>query len=255
MGAGLDVLALTDHDTTAGWAEAEAALPAGLSLVRGAEISCVRAGIPVHLLAYLFDPLEPAFAAERRALRVSRVGRAQQMVELLAADGHPITWAAVQVLAAGTVGRPHIARALMQQGLVGSVDEAFGDDWIGDGGRYWVAKKELDVVAAVRLVVGAGGVAVFAHPAATGRGRTVSADVIREMAQAGLAGLEVDHMDHDDAARAGLRELAEELGLLTTGSSDFHGTNKQVSLGAFTTTESALQEIADRASGVPLLAG
>jgi hypothetical protein len=252
--AGLDVVALTDHDTTAGWVPAAAALPVGMSLVRGTELSCSRGGISLHLLAYLFDPEEPEFAAARAALRASRLGRAERMVELLVADGHPVTWEQVLALAGGTVGRPHIAQALVAAGLVPTVGEAFVPDWIGTRGRYWVAKAELDVVDGVRLVTGAGGVAVFAHPAATKRGRTVGDDVIALMAAAGLAGLEVDHVDHDDDERAHLRGLAAELGLLTTGASDFHGANKTVRLGEFLTSEAAYDEIVARASGAEVLA-
>lgn len=253
--AGLDVVALTDHDTTAGWEAAAAARPAGLSLVRGVELSCSRGGISLHLLAYLFDPAEPEFAAARRELRESRLSRAERMVALLAADGHPVTWEQVRSFAAGTVGRPHIAQALMAHGLVGSVDDAFAPEWIGTRGRYWVAKSELDVVDGVRLVVGAGGVAVFAHPAASRRGRTVGPDVIALMAAAGLAGLEVDHVDHDERERAELRGLAAELGLLVTGSSDFHGANKAVRLGANLTSEAAYAEIVARATGLAVMAG
>ena len=252
--AGLDVVALTDHDTTAGWDDAAAALPAGLSLVRGTELSCSRGGISLHVLAYLFDPAEPEFAAVRRMLRESRVSRAEHMVEMLAADGHPVTWEQVREHAGGTVGRPHIARALMTHGLVGSVSEAFGPEWIGTRGRYWVAKAELDVIDGVRLIAGAGGVSVFAHPAASRRGRTVGDDVIALMAGAGLAGLEVDHIDHDETERAHLRGLAAELGLLTTGSSDFHGDHKEVRLGAFLTEESSYEEIVSRATGLEVIA-
>ncbi|MBK5305832.1 MAG: PHP domain-containing protein [Frankiaceae bacterium] len=252
--AGLDVVALTDHDTTAGWEDAAAALPPGLSLVRGTELSCSRGGISLHLLAYLFDPAEPEFAAVRRGLRDSRVSRAERMIEMLAADGHPVSWQQVRALAEGTVGRPHIAQALMAHGLVGSVDEAFAPEWIGTRGRYWAAKSELDVVEGVRLVVGAGGVAVFAHPAASRRGRTVGDDVIALMADAGLAGLEVDHVDHDDDERAHLRGVAADLGLLVTGSSDFHGDNKTVRLGDHVTSEAAYDDIVARATGLEVLA-
>lgn len=251
--AGLDVIALTDHDTTGGWAAAAAARPDGVQLVRGAEISCVRAGISLHLLAYLFDPDEPAFATARRDLRTSRVGRAERMAQLLEADGTGVTWAQVQRIAQGTVGRPHVAQALIEQGHIATVSEAFTPEWIGTGGRYYVSKSELDVLDAVRLVTGAGGVPVFAHPGADKRGRTVSDDVIAAMADAGLAGLEVDHVDHDDAARAHLTGLAAELGLLTTGSSDFHGTAKTVRLGEHTTGEAAYERIVARATGVPVL--
>jgi predicted metal-dependent phosphoesterase TrpH len=222
--------------------------------VRGAEVSCVAGGISLHLLAYLFDPEEPALARELRSLRESRVGRAESMARLLEEAGTGVTWARVQELAGGTVGRPHVAQALIEQGHVATVGEAFSPEWIGTDGRYYVAKRELDVLDAVRLVLGAGGVPVFAHPAAAARGRTVSDDVIVAMAEAGLVGLEVDHVDHDDAARAHLSGLAAELGLLTTGSSDFHGTMKTVRLAAHTTAEESYERlVAAATSGVPVL--
>jgi predicted metal-dependent phosphoesterase TrpH len=254
--AGLDVVALTDHDTTGGWDEAAAALPPGLSLVRGAEISCVRDGISVHLLAYLFDPDDPALTATLGEMRTSRVGRAERMARMLEADGTGVTWARVEEIAQGTVGRPHVAQALIEQGHVDSIDEAFTPEWIGTHGRYWVAKMELDVLDGVRLVVGAGGVPVFAHPAASKRGRTVGDDVIAELAAAGLVGLEVDHVDHDEGARLHLRGLARDLGLLTTGSSDFHGARKTVRLGENTTEAEAYEQLVARAtSGTEVLHG
>jgi predicted metal-dependent phosphoesterase TrpH len=253
--AGLDVVALTDHDTTAGWDDAARALPAGLSLVRGAEISCTRDGIALHLLAYLFDPEEPDFAAARAELRTSRVGRAERMVALLQADGVEVTWEQVAAYAGGTVGRPHVAQALMAAGVVGSVDEAFSAAWLGSGGRYFVAKRELDAVEAVRLVRAAGGVTVFAHPAASRRGRTVGDEAFAALAEAGLDGIEVDHLDHDDAERDHLRGVAADLGLLVTGSSDFHGTNKTNQLGAHTTGPDAFEQLVDRAHGLPVLQG
>ena len=254
--AGLDVLALTDHDTSAGWAAAAQALPAGLSLVRGTEISCSRDGISLHLLAYLYDPDEPALARQLTQLRESRVSRAERMARLLEAAGTGVTWERVQELAGGTVGRPHVAQAIVEQGHVTSIEEAFTPDWIGTGGRYYVAKKELDVLDAVRLVVAAGGVPVFAHPAASSRGRTVGDDVIADMAAAGLVGLEVDHVDHDAEARRHLTALARELGLLTTGSSDFHGTMKTVSLAENTTDETSYEALVSAArSGTEVLRG
>jgi hypothetical protein len=175
------------------------------------------------------------------------------MVEQLVADGVPVTWGQVQGLAGGTVGRPHVAQALLGAGLVGSVEEAFSADWIGTGGRYWADKEDLDALEAVRLVREAGGVVVFAHPAATARGRTVAEHAIEEMAAEGLAGLEVDHPDHSEEARVRLRELARGLGLLVTGSSDFHGTNKDVALGTCVTDGSSYDEIVSRATGVEVL--
>ncbi|MFB7107869.1 PHP domain-containing protein [Streptomyces sp. NPDC056291] len=248
--AGLDVVALTDHDTTRGYAEAIAALPEGLTLVTGAELSCRVDGISMHLLAYLFDPAEPALLAERELVRDDRVPRAKAMIAKLNALGVPVTWEQVARIAGdGSVGRPHVASALVELGVVPTVSDAFTRDWLADGGRAWVEKHETDPFEAIRLVKGAGGVCVFAHPAAAKRGRTVPESRIAEMAAAGLDGIEVDHMDHDPDARARLRGLAGELGLLATGSSDYHGSRKTVSLGEFTTHPDVYGEITRRATG------
>ncbi|WP_432029502.1 PHP domain-containing protein [Streptomyces sp. 1222.5] len=248
--AGLDVVALTDHDTTRGYGEAIAALPAGLTLVTGAELSCRIDGVSMHLLAYLFDPEEPALLAERELVRDDRVPRARGMVARLNALGVPVTWEQVERIAAGgSVGRPHVATALVELGVVPTVSDAFTEEWLADGGRAYVPKHETDPFEAIRLVKGAGGVTVFAHPAAVKRGRTVPEPAIAEMAAAGLDGIEVDHMDHDADARTRLRALADELGLLVTGSSDYHGSRKTVSLGACTTDPEVYGEITRRATG------
>ncbi|WP_435588564.1 PHP domain-containing protein [Micromonospora chalcea] len=252
-GAGLDVVALTDHDTTAGWAPAVAALPPGLTLIRGAEISCrwfgVEPAIPLHLLAYLFDPAEPELAAELARVRQAREERGERIVRLLQADGIQVSW--TEILAGadgGTVGRPHIAQALIRAGLVATTSEAFGPDWLGE--RYRLPKDDIEVFRAVALVRAAGGVPVFAHPRASRRGRIVPDELIADLALAGLAGLEADHEDHDAAEREHVRRLAAELGLLVTGSSDFHGTHKTVRLGAHTTGPEAYERIVALARGV-----
>ncbi|WP_326785664.1 PHP domain-containing protein [Streptomyces sp. NBC_00151] len=248
--AGLDVVALTDHDTTRGHAEAIAALPEGLTLVTGAELSCRIDGIGMHMLAYLFDPEDPALLAERELVRDDRVPRAQGMIARLREIGVPITWEQVARIAGdGSVGRPHVASALVELGVVDSVSDAFTEQWLADGGRAYVPKHETDPFEAIRLVKGAGGVTVFAHPAAAKRGRTVPESVIAELAGAGLDGIEVDHMDHEPATRARLRGLASELGLLTTGSSDYHGSRKTCVLGEFTTDPEVYGEITRRATG------
>ncbi|MFI1417105.1 PHP domain-containing protein [Streptomyces sp. NPDC020731] len=248
--AGLDVIALTDHDTTRGHAEALSVLPAGLTLVPGAELSCRLDGISMHMLAYLFDPEEPALLAERELVRDDRVPRAQGMVAKLNGLGVPVTWEQVARIAGdGSVGRPHVASALVELGVVPTVNDAFTQGWLADGGRAYVEKHETDPFEALRLVKNAGGVAVFAHPAASKRGRTVPESAIAELAEAGLDGIEVDHMDHDPETRARLRGLARELGLLVTGSSDYHGSRKTCVLGEFTTDPEVYGEITRRATG------
>ncbi|MGW6738346.1 PHP domain-containing protein [Streptomyces sp. NPDC055013] len=248
--AGLDVVALTDHDSTRGYAEAIAALPEGLTLVTGAELSCRIDGISMHMLAYLFDPEEPALLAERELVRDDRVPRAQGMVAKLNELGVPVTWEQVlRIAGEGSVGRPHVASALVELGVVPSVGDAFTEDWLADGGRAFVEKHETDPFEAIRLIKAAGGVAVFAHPAASKRGRTVPESAIADLAAAGLDGIEVDHMDHDPDTRARLRGLAKELGLLTTGSSDYHGSRKTCVLGEYTTDPEVYGEITRRATG------
>jgi predicted metal-dependent phosphoesterase TrpH len=250
--AGLDVVAITDHDTTGGWEPAKAALPAGLTLVPGAELSCRWYGtdrpIALHLLAYLFDPADPALCAELAEVREDRGRRAQRMVDLMRADGIDVTWEEILHYAVGgTVGRPHLAQALIRRGLAGSVSEAFAPHLLGE--RYRLPKHDIDVFAALRLVHDAGGVTVFAHPHATKRGLVVPDAFVAQLAAAGLFGLEADHDDHTPAERAHVRGLAADLGLAVTGSSDFHGTNKTVRLGAFTTAPDVYERIVGGAKG------
>ncbi|HEU4675899.1 MAG TPA: PHP domain-containing protein [Motilibacteraceae bacterium] len=231
--AGLDVVALTDHDTFGGWAEAVDALPAGLTLVRGAELSCRLGHISLHLLALLPDPDDAELAQEMALSRDDRVPRAREMVRRLAEDGWPVSWESVLAQTAGegtSIGRPHIADALVAGGAVPDRSAAFADI-LHSRSRYYVPHHATDPVRAVRLVRAAGGVPVFAHPHARRRGPVVDDGTIAAMAEAGLAALEVDHRDQDDADRAHLRGLAGDLGLLTTGSSDFHGEGKPNRLG------------------------
>ncbi|MER5973946.1 PHP domain-containing protein [Streptomyces sp. NPDC002055] len=258
--AGLDVVALTDHDTVGGHAAAKAALPPGLTLVTGAELSCrlapasleadERDGIGLHMLAYLFDPDEPDLARERELVRDDRVPRAQAMVARLRELGVGITWERVAEIAGdGAVGRPHIATALVELGVVPTVSDAFTPDWLANGGRAYVEKHELDPFDAIRLVKAAGGVTVLAHPLAVKRGACVPESALAELAAAGLDGVEADHMDHDPATRARLRGLAADLGLLATGSSDYHGSRKTCRLGEYTTDPEIYGEIVRRATG------
>ncbi|RZS44240.1 hypothetical protein EV193_101115 [Herbihabitans rhizosphaerae] len=262
---GLDAVAITDHDTTAGWAEAAAALtsiqPSGLRLVRGAELSCEspdgRGGrCTVHVLAYLFDPESEAVVAEHARSRADRRVRLHRMAGMMAADGFPIDPDALlgALPEDSTAGRPHLATALMRAGVVGSVGEAFSR-FLGSAGGYYVAMKKTPVLDAIEMITAAGGVTVLAHAFAHRRGPTVTAEVIADLAAAGLAGVEVDHPDHEPAVRDELRAIAGRLDLLITGSSDYHGSNKTVRLGQETTAPEMLDALAERAKGVDVLVG
>jgi 3',5'-nucleoside bisphosphate phosphatase len=252
--AGLDVVALTDHDTTAGWPDAAAAVPlVGVTLVPGAEVSCQAGGISVHLLSYLQDPAEPALLREMERTRTDRLSRARRMVALIARD-YPLTWEEVEsrVEPGATVGRPHIADAMVAAGLVRDRDEAFATA-LHSRSPYFVRHYAPDAVSAVRLVRRAGGVPVMAHPLAARRGRVVSDAVIAEMAAAGLAGLEVEHRDHDPVDRAHLRALASDLGLFATGASDYHGSGKLNRLGENTTGAPVLELIEGQGTGAAVV--
>ncbi|MBB5077827.1 PHP domain-containing protein [Nonomuraea endophytica] len=240
--AGVDVLALTDHDTTAGHAAAgRAALEAGLRLVPGMEMSCRRDGHSVHLLAYWFDPADEALVRECALIRQARDGRAEAMVGRLAELGVPITMEMVTAVAGGgVVGRPHIARVLAELGAVATPADAFTAEWIGTGGRAHVTRYAPDPARAVALVRAAGGTAVLAHPR---RGFLMPDAWIAELAGSGLAGVEADHPDHDAEARAHLRGLAADLGLVVTGSSDDHGNLTGHRLGSETTAEEAYETL------------
>jgi predicted metal-dependent phosphoesterase TrpH len=245
--AGLDVVALTDHDTVAGVAEARAVLPEGLTLVSGMELSCRIGDDSLHLLAYEFDPDDPALAAETERIRDDRVYRAQAMVAKLGALGTGVTWDDVAAVAgAAVVGRPHIARALAAAGVVATPADAFSADWIGEGGRAHVAKYAPDPARAIELVRGAGGVAVLAHPRSPGY--EVPDEVITGLAAVGLAGLEVFHPDHDDAKRRCLIGLASDLHLVATGGSDDHGDLTGYQLGRETTSLAAFRALMERAA-------
>lgn len=245
--ARLDVVALTDHDTTGGWAEAEtAAVRHGVALVRGAELSCRAEGVSVHLLAYLFDPADATVIAEAERVRTSRLDRARRIVERMSAD-LPLTWDDVlaQTQPGTTVGRPHIADALVAAGLVADREEAFAS-LLAPRSPYYVPYYATPLEEAVRMVRAAGGVPVLAHPGATARGRVISADTVRAAAVAGLGGIEVDHRDHTPAQRETLRALAAELGLPVTGSSDYHGAGKPNRLGENTTSSQVMALIEEQ---------
>lgn len=253
--AGLDVVALTDHDTMGGWDEAaEAADEHGIGLVRGIEVSCRRDGRSIHLLAYLPSPDDPDLVHELALARESRLTRMDRIVERLVADDVPITMAQVraQVAEGATLGRPHLADALVAAGVVVDRDEAFRR-YLHDGSPYYVSHYAPDPVHAVEIVVAAGGAAVIAHPYTERQLRGVTPELIADMAAAGMLGVEVDHRDHDEAARRELRALARELGLVMTGSSDYHGEGKVNLIGENRTDPEALEAIVAACSGTAYL--
>jgi 3',5'-nucleoside bisphosphate phosphatase len=249
--SGLGTMALTDHDTTGGWEEAARAARAhGIRLVRGIEVSCSRRGQSIHLLAYLPDPSHPGLVAELARARDSRDTRLDRMVGKMADAGIDITVDQVraEVEDGATAGRPHIADALVTAGIVVNRDEAFRR-FLGNDSRYYVSHYAPDPVHAVELVRAAGGVPVIAHARSATRGREVADELIEEMVDAGLLGLEVHHRDHTPEAVRHLTEVARSLDLLVTGSSDYHGTGKLNRLGEFTTAPTVLADIESLASG------
>ena len=242
--AGLDVVALTDHDSVAGWDEAAAAAAeAGLTFVPGIEVSCRHHGISIHLLSYWHRRDDREVVAMLEHTRGGRVNRAREMVDRLAVD-FPIGWDDVLEFAAdgATVGRPHIADALVAKGVVPDRSGAF-EKILVPGSKYYVPYFAPEVTKAVRTMRAAGGVTVFAHPGADARGRIVTTSVIESMAKAGLVGLEIDHRDHDEAQVVRLTRIADRLQLVRTGSSDYHGTGKPNRLGENLTTPEAYQAL------------
>ena len=252
--AGLDVVALTDHDTMAGIAPAAAALPPGLTLVPGLELSCLDDGRSMHLLGYLCDPGDPALAAETELIRDDRVHRAKAMVARLAELGAPVTWEQVAAIAGdAVVGRPHIARALAEAGVVATPADAFTAEWIADGGRAHVGRYAPDAARGIALVRAAGGVPVLAHPRSPGY--EIADEVVAGLAAAGLAGLEVFHPDHDHSERTRLTQLANSLDLVMTGGSDDHGAFNDSGLGSETTPPEQYERLLALATGARPVTG
>jgi len=244
--AGLDVVALTDHDTADGWAEAaEAARAYDITLVPGMEISCRHEGRGVHLLAYLADPTHPPLAAELAAILEGRTGRMPRIVERLRDVGIDITEADVHAVSgdAAASGRPHVADALIRAGAVRDRDEAFAR-FLGPSGPAYVRRHATPLVEMIGLVRAAGGVPVIAHPWGRSSAPVLQPDDLAALAGAGLVGVEVDHQEHAPADRARLRGIARDLDLVVTGSSDHHGTGKvDHDLGCHTTAPDQLARI------------
>jgi hypothetical protein len=233
LSAGISVLGITDHDTTSGWDEAITARRAHLLLVLGAEISCLTEdGVAVHMLGLLFDGTHVGMQTMLEESRDSRLPRMRRMTELLTADGIEISLEEVfaAMPAGATLGRPHLADALVAKGHISSRDEAF-TDLLHNESKYYVTHIAPTPEDAIRVIRSSGGVAVIAHPFASRRGQTLSAMSFPSLIAAGLNGIEVEHRDHSEAERQQLRGLAAELGMAITGASDYHGTGKMNSIG------------------------
>ena len=245
---GLAGIAITDHDTTAGYAEAAgAAEGTGLLIVPGIEFSAEYDGASLHVLAYWVDPADPALVEELRRLTDTRFRRGELMVEKLQALGYDISFERVRAIAGDDlIARPHIAQAMVEAGIVPTEKEAF-DRFISDDGVAYVPKHALDPMDALRLIGAAGGVCVLAHPAMWKNNGAVPDDLIEGMAAAGMGGLEVDHPDHDEAQRAHYRTLAGRLDLVPTGASDCHGARYGYRLGCETTPVELVDELWRRA--------
>jgi predicted metal-dependent phosphoesterase TrpH len=248
--AGLRTVALTDHDTTAGWADAATAVRSlDMTLLPGMELSARHAWRSVHLLAYLFDPADADLAAETARIRDDRMGRAERIVASLARD-YDLTWADVvaQTIGDATIGRPHIADALVARGIVADRSAAF-DGVLHPREGYYEPHYAPDPATAVRLVVAAGGVPIIAHPSPSGRDRMMPIPVIEELIELGLAGFEIDHRENTESGKRVLRDLARRHDLIVTGSSDYHGSGKPNRPGENTTSDEDVARIVERATG------
>jgi predicted metal-dependent phosphoesterase TrpH len=250
IAAGLGTIALTDHDSTAGWADAfEAASGTGLTVIPGMELSTNYGPASVHMLAYLFDPANSAILEETARIRDGRLHRAERIVERISRD-YGITWPDVlaQSVDGGTIGRPHIADALVAHGDVADRSAAFQTILHWQSGYYekYYAPSPL---AGVRMIVAAGGVPVLAHPATHGRYRVIEDRAIAELVDAGLFGLEIHHRDNTEDGKIRLYELAAKFGLQVTGSSDYHGEGKPNRLGENTTEPAVLEKLIAAGTG------
>ncbi len=235
---GISVLGLMDHDTVAGWDEAISYLRPGMSLVLGSEISCQTLdGTSVHMLGMLFDRENTALAEVLSTTRDNRLTRMNRIIGRLNEAGFEISIEDVlaQLAPGATLGRPHLADALIAKKIVASRDEAF-TELLHNNSKYYISHYSPTPEDAIRLIKQAGGVAVIAHPLASLRGRTVSIESFKSMVEAGLDGIEISHRDQSEDERQLLREVVEQYDIIATGSSDYHGNGKLNQLAEFTTT-------------------
>ena len=247
---GLEVLGITDHDTTTGWEEASQTLRGSLKLALGAEISCLtNDGVSVHMLGLLFDPLHAEMQQVLEETRDGRLPRMRKMIEKMRAEGMDISIDDVEKAMpdGATMGRPHLADALVAKKIVKSRDEAF-IELLHNDSRFYVSHAAPTPADAIALIRRAGGVAVIAHPFASHRGQILKAEDFAELVSAGLNGIEVDHRDQNPDERAMLRVIARELDLVITGSSDYHGTGKLNSLAENHTSKEQWEKLESQAN-------
>jgi 3',5'-nucleoside bisphosphate phosphatase len=244
---GIDGVGITDHDTFAGLDEALAAgTEAGVEIVPGIEFSAEYDGASLHVLGYWVDPTHEELGAELQRLTDTRFRRGEMMIEKLQEAGYEISFERVRAIAGDDlIARPHVAQAMVEAGIVATEKEAF-DRYIADGGVAYVPKHALHPVDALRLIGDAGGVCVLAHPAMWKGNGSVPDELIEQMTEGGMVGLEVDHPDHDDETRARYRAMAERLDLVPTGSSDCHGARYDYRLGVNTTPAELVEELKRR---------
>jgi len=250
LAAGISIIGLTDHDSISGWQEATDALRTGISLVPGAEISCQTPdGISVHILGLLFDPNNTELINTLEKTRENRHGRMEKIIARINEAGIDITMDDVleQLSDGATLGRPHLADALVKKGIVASRDEAF-TQMLHNNSKYYVSHYSPTPETAIKLIKAAGGVSVIAHPMASHRGRTISLDTFGSIIQAGLDGIEVDHRDHSPDEKSQLIKLANESNLVMTGASDYHGNGKLNTLGEYTTRPEQWEKLESRSS-------
>ncbi|MGO2139081.1 MAG: PHP domain-containing protein [Leucobacter sp.] len=240
---GLAGFSLTDHDTIDGWDEARAAAAeGGIDFVPGIEITTKYDWKSRHLLGYGIDPAAGELFAALARVREARLGRAREMVQLLAHD-YRLTWDdVVGEFEATTVGRPHIADALVTAGYFVDRSAAFADV-LHPRSKYYVPTYALDTVDAIGLVRAAGGFPVLAHPVAERQRTPTPVDAVRAFARAGLGGIELNHPENREDWLPPLREAADELGLTVTGASDYHGAGKPNRLGERTTPAETVERI------------
>jgi len=250
LAAGITTIALTDHDSVAGIAQAQSALRPGINLVAGAEISCqTDDGISVHMLGLLFDLENKDLISTMEKTRENRHGRMQRIIQRLNEAGIEISIQDVlaELAQGATLGRPHLADALIKKGVVSSRDEAFSQ-MLHNKSKFYVAHYSPKPVEAIKLIKEAGGVAIIAHPMASHRGRTISVETFGDLIEAGLDAIEVDHRDHSPDEKNALIQLARDNNLVMTGASDYHGNGKLNLLGEYTTDPAQWERLEARAN-------